>query len=286
MAGIKRGGLMKHIEGTFKGLRDADIYYQGWLPEGDVKSVLFLIHGLGEHCGRYTNHVNYFVPRGYALYGLDHLGHGRSSGEREVVESFSDYLQPLPAFYRMVKEWQPGKPVFVLGHSMGGLIASTYLVDHSDDFKGGVISAPAIKIRDNISAFTIMVGKILARIAPKAGILPLNPGGISRDPEAVKAYINDPLVYHGKTRAKLAAEILKAMIGLSQNMDKITLPFIVIQGSGDQIVDPGGAQLLYDGAGSKDKTIKVYDGFYHEIHNELERDVMFKDVETWLEAHL
>jgi acylglycerol lipase len=277
---------MKHTEGKFKGVREANIYYQGWAPDGEVKGVLFLVHGLGEHCCRYENHVNYFVPKGYAIYGLDHLGHGKSDGQQEVIDRFSDYTDTLAIYYKMVKGWQTGKPIFIMGHSMGGLISCYYLLDHQADFKGAILSAPAIKVSDNISTTTITMGKLLSVIAPKAGVLALDPTGISRDPEVVKAYVEDPLVFHGKTPARLAAEMLKAMQRVTEEVEKITLPIIVVQGSEDKLVDPDGAQMLYDRAGSKDKTLKIYQGAYHEVHNEPEREIMFKDVETWLASRL
>src|SRR5512136_1225932 len=147
---------MKHNEGTFKGTRDANIYYQAWLPDGEVKAVLFIVHGLGEHCGRYMNVVNYFVPLGYALYGLDHIGHGKSEGMREGAEGFEDYTDTLAVYCEMVKGWQAGKPMFLLGHSMGGLISSCYLLDHQADFRGAVLSAPLIKASGAISKATIL----------------------------------------------------------------------------------------------------------------------------------
>jgi alpha-beta hydrolase superfamily lysophospholipase len=165
---------------------------------------------------------------------------------------------------------------------MGGLITCCYLLDHQEDFQGAIISAPAIKVSDNISPMTIIMGKILSRIAPKAGVVSLDPNCISRDSEVVRTYVNDPLVFHGKTPARLAGEMLNAMMRVRAELDKITLPFIVVQGSEDKLVDPMGAQMLYDKAGSKDKTLKVYKGLYHEIHNEPERSTMFKDVEAWL----
>ena len=277
---------MNHIEGRFKGMKNADIYYQAWLPEGDVKAVLFLVHGLGEHSGRYMNHVNRFVPLGYAVYGMDHIGHGKSDGQREVIDRFTDFTDTLKTYYEMVKGWQPGKPIFILGHSLGGLITCYYLLDHQDLFKGAIISAPLIKVSENISSMTITMGKVLSRIAPKAGLLSLDATGVSSDPEVVNAYVNDPLVFHGKTPARLAAEMLKAMMRVTAEKEKITLPFIVVQGGADKLVDPGGAQMLYDNAGSKDKTLKIYQGLYHEVHNEPEREVMFKDVESWLVAHV
>jgi acylglycerol lipase len=273
---------MDHIEGYFKGVRNTNIYYQAWLPAGNIKAALLVVHGLGEHCGRYMNVVNYFVQLGYAIYGFDHIGHGKSEGAREFIDCFEDYTDTLTIYHNMVKAWHTGKPMFLLGHSMGGLIALYYLLDHQGDFKGAVISAPSIKISDSISRVTVAIGKILSVLVPKAGVFALDANGISRDPEVVRDYVSDPLVFHGKTPARLAAELLKAMLRVAAEADKIILPFIVIQGSEDKLVDPGGAQMLYEKAGSKDKTIKVYDGLYHEVFNELERARVLKDVETWL----
>jgi alpha-beta hydrolase superfamily lysophospholipase len=277
---------MNHIEGNFKGVRNINIYYQGWLPDRDVKAVLLIVHGLGEHSGRYMNVVNHFVPLGYAVYGLDHIGHGKSDGGREVVERFEDFTDNLTIYYNMVKVWQPGKPIFLLGHSLGGLIGSYYLLDHQAEFKGAIISAPAIKVSESISRVTITMSKILSAITPKAGVLALDATGISRDPEVVKAYVNDPLVFHGKTPARLAAESLKAMQRVMVEGGNISLPFITLQGSLDRVVDPGGSRMLYEKSSSNDKTIKIYEGFYHEVFNEPERAVVLKDVETWLMAHL
>jgi acylglycerol lipase len=273
---------MKHIEGTFKGVRDDSIYYQGWLPDENVKDVLFIVHGLGEHSGRYMNVVNHFIPLGYAVYGLDHLGHGKSGGGREQVQRFEDFTDPLTIYYNMVKGWQPGKPIFILGHSLGGLIVTYYLLDNQDKFKGAIISAPAIKVSESISPMMISISKVLSVLAPKAGVLALDASGISRDPAVVDAYVNDPLVFHGKTPARLGAEMLKAMLRVKAEVSKISLPFITIQGCEDKLVDPGGAQMLYDGASSQDKTIKVYEGCYHEVFNEPEREKVLKDVEDWL----
>jgi acylglycerol lipase len=277
---------MNHMEGTFKGVRNASIYYQAWLPEGDVQAVLLVVHGLGEHSGRYMNVVNHFVPLGYAVYGLDHIGHGKSEGMREFVDRFQDYTHTVKTYYNMVKGWQMGRPVFLLGHSMGGLIALDYLLDHQAGFRGAVISAPTIKVADSTSQATITMAQILSVLVPKAGVLALDASGISRDPEVVAAYVNDPLVFHGKTPARLAAEMLKAMLRVTAEAGKIALPFIVVQGGEDKLVDPAGAQMLYDKASSEDKTIQVYEGLYHEVFNEPERARVLKDVETWLAAHV
>lgn len=277
---------MKHIEGNYKGVRNTNIYYQAWLPEENVKAVLLVVHGLGEHSGRYMNVVNHFVPLGYAVYGLDHIGHGKSEGPREFVKRFEDFTDTLSIYYDMVKGWQKDKPIFLLGHSMGGAIVSYYLLDHQEDFQGAIISAPAVKVGDNVSRFTIIMSKVLSRLAPKMGVLALDVNGISRDPAVVEAYNNDPLTFHEKTPARLGAEILSAMLRITAEAGKITLPFIVVQGGEDKLVDPAGSEMLYDKASSKDKTIKFYDGLYHEVFNEPERARVLKDVETWLATHI
>ena len=277
---------MNHSEGSFKGLRNADIYYQFWLPDGDVKAVLLIVHGLGEHSGRYMNFVNHFVPLGYAVYGFDHIGHGRSEGKREGIRRFSDYTETLTRYYKKVKESQHGEPIFLVGHSMGGLIVSHYLLEHRADFNGAIISAPVVKVSDTISKTTISLGKLLSVVAPQLGLLSLDVKAISRDPEVVKKYVDDPLVFHGKTPARLAAELLKAMLYVTAQTEKITIPFIVVQGGADTLVDPGGAQMLYDRAGSADKTIKIYDGLYHEVFNEPEHPQVLKDVEMWIAARI
>lgn len=277
---------MKHIEGNFKGVRNTSIYYQTWLPEMDTKAVLLVVHGLGEHSGRYGNVVNHFVPLGYAVYAFDLIGHGKSEGMREYIERFEDYTDLLTMFYTQVISWQPGKPIFLLGHSMGGTIACYYLLDHQEQFKGAVISAPLIKLSDTISPATVRMGKILSRLAPKAGLLTLDASLISRDPAVVAAYVNDPLVFHQKTTARLSAELLRAMLRVAAEIHKISTPFIAVQASEDKLVDPGGAQMLYDQASSRDKTLKIYPGLYHEVFNEPERAQVLGDVETWLEARV
>lgn len=277
---------MKHQEGTFKGIRDASIYYQSWLPEGESKAVLLIVHGLAEHCGRYMNVVDHFVSLGYAVYGVDHIGHGRSSGTRVYVERFEDYTHTLKTYFDMVRHWQPDKPIFLVGHSMGGLIGAVYLFDHQAELTGAVLSGPAVKVNDTVSPAAILAGKVISVLMPKLGVIGLEAEGVSRDPAVVQAYVNDPLVCRGKVTARLSAELVKAIGRVTAEASDITLPILVLQGSADRLVDPKGAQMLYDRVSSADKTIKIYDGLYHEVFNEPEHDRVLGDVKAWLEAHL
>ena len=277
---------MKHDEGYFKNSTGLGIYHQAWLPEREAKAVLLVVHGFAEHSGRYMNIVNRFVPDGYAVYGLDHPGHGRSEGARACVNSFADYTGTLAEFARMVSVWQPGKPVFLVGHSMGGLIGTLHLIDRQQGLNGAILSAPGVKVPDNISKFTVFMGKVISSIMPRLGIITLEEDAVSRDAAVLAAYRNDPLVYHGKVTARLGAEMLKAMSRVEAEALRITLPILILQGTGDRLVPPSGAQMLYDLVSSADKKLIFYNGFYHEVFNEPEHDRALADVGNWLTAHI
>jgi acylglycerol lipase len=278
---------MKHQEGVFRGVRDAGLYYQGWLPEGDVRAVLLIVHGLAEHSGRYMNVVNRFVPRGYAVYGIDHIGHGRSEGRRLFVERFADYTEPLKTYVDMVRCWQPDKPIFLVGHSMGGLIGARYLIAHQMGLAGAVLSGPALKPPGNITAAVILVGRLLSILIPRVGLVPpVDATWVCRDPAVVKAYLADPLVFRGRIPARLGAELIAAMERTQAGANRITLPLLILQGGADHLVDPSGANALYEKVSSTDKKVIVYEGFFHEVFNEPEHDRVLSDVEQWLEEHL
>jgi alpha-beta hydrolase superfamily lysophospholipase len=279
---------MNHKEGTFKNDNGIDIYYQCWLPEEEEKAVLLVVHGLGEHIGRYMNLVNYLTPQGFAVCGLDHQGHGKSGGEREMVESFDDFTHTLSIFHKMVTGWHEGKPIFLVGNSMGGIIAAYYLLEHQSAFKGAVLLSPAFK--PNIPRSTLIMGMImggvLSRLTPRMGIWKVDPSGVSRDQQVVQDYISDPLVHHGEMPVRLGFVLSKSTKHVLQVAGRITLPIIVLHGEADSLVSPEGAQMFYDKAGSEDKTMKIYPGLYHELLNEPEKNQVFADLETWLERQL
>ena len=277
---------MKHQDGTLTGVRNSRIYYQCWLPEGEPRAVLLVVHGLGEHSGRYGNVVDYFVPRGYAVYGLDHYGHGKSEGPREYIERFSDYILPLKTFFDKVQGWQADRPIFLVGHSLGALISAVYLLDHQAELAGAVLSGPGVKAPAYLSPALVLVGRALSVLLPRAGVLAIDASGVSRDPAVVQAYVDDPLVYTGKTTARLGAETLDAIRRVQAEAPRLTLPLLILQGSADRLVDPSGTEQFYRAVGSADKTLKVYPGLYHEVYNEPEHEQVLHDVELWLEPRL
>jgi acylglycerol lipase len=277
---------MNHQEGFIEGVRGTRIYHQCWLPESEPKAVLMIVHGLGEHSGRYLNVVNHFVPMGFAVYGIDHPGHGKSGGTRKYLDRFEDFIENVKSHFDRIKARQADKPIFLVGHSMGGLISAIYLLDHQAGLNGAILSGPSVKIPGNVSPITVFIGKMLAALMPKLGLFKTAPEGVSRDPAVVQAYIDDPLVYKGKTTVGLAAEVMKAMQRISSEAGKITLPILILQGGADWIVDPAGAKMLYDSVSSADKEIKIYDGLYHEVYNEPEHPKVLQDVEQWIGAHM
>jgi len=278
---------ISHKEGFFKGARGAKTYHQCWLPEGEPKAVLFIVHGLAEHSGRYMHVVNHFVPLGYAVYSHDCLGHGKSEGTRVFVEQFEDYTEPLKTYFDRVLECQPSCPIFLVGHSMGGLIGARYLLDHQSDFAGAILSGPGLRMANQPSKFFIFLVNIVSVLMPKLGVKQLESDVMSTDPNEVEKYVLDPLVYPGKVTARLGAEMNKASIYVQAKASQITLPLLIVQGGADATVDPVGSQLLHDTVGSSDKAIKVYEGYYHEVFNEpeLRRNQVFNDMQDWLESH-
>jgi len=277
---------MKYQDGFFPSVNGARIYHQSWLPNGEPKAGIVLVHGLAEHSGRYANLVNHMVSRDYAVYGIDHIGHGKSAGTRVYARQFSDLTQALHSYVDQVRDSYPNMPMFLYGHSIGALIAAIYLFDHPAKLAGVVFSGPCVKVPANVSAITVFLAKALSRITPKLGLGTVDANGISRDPAEVQAYIDDPLVYRGKTTARLSCEFLKAMQRVSEKADGITLPVLIVQGGADTVVDPDGALMLHSAVGSADKTLKIYDGLYHEIHNEPEHPQVLADISAWFEEHL
>ena len=277
---------MRHEEGSFESVRGLGVYHQCWLPQGESRAVLLIVHGLGRHSGRYGNVVDRFVPLGYGVYGMDLIGHGRSDGARLHVRRFADYTDSLKTYLDMVRDRQPGKPTFLVGYSLGGLICATYLLDHQSELKGAVLAGPLIRLPGGVSPVLAFVARMLSALVPRLGVADSPADGFCRDPAVIEAYANDPLSCKGKITARLGFEFFKAMQRVTAEAAKITTPILILQGGDDKFVDPAGSQMLHDTIGSADRAIKIYDGLYHEVFNEPEHAQVLGDVEAWLEPRL
>jgi alpha-beta hydrolase superfamily lysophospholipase len=277
---------MEHHEGTFTAPSKAEIYYQYWLPEGKPRAGLMISHGLAEHSGRYGNVVDYFLPKGYALYTLDYEGHGKSTGQRVYVNRFSDYVATAKAYFDLIRGWQPNLPIVLLGHSMGGIISLPYLVAYQDELAGAILSGTGLNVGESVAPWLAKLIQLLSEIVPRMGATPIEAQGVSKDPAVVDAYVNDPLVYRGKITTRTAAEMLKTVQRMRIEAHKISLPVLLVQGSEDILIDPESTKALYDLLGSEDKTLKIYEGLYHEVFNEPEREMVLSDVAAWLDRLL
>ncbi|MCR4407835.1 MAG: lysophospholipase [Anaerolineae bacterium] len=273
---------MIHEEGSFKRVKDFGIYHQVWRPEGDPRAALLLVHGYAEHSGRYIHVADYFVGQGYAVYALDHRGHGKSAGRRGYFERFQFLVDDLDTFFDLVRQREPGRTIFLVGHSMGGLLAAAYTIQHPDKVDGLVLSGPWFRPSEGVSPLLQALSEIIAALFPGMGVTRLAAAAISRDPEIVARYDSDPLNYRGQVPACVGVEMLKTAQWVLRDAHTITCPVLIMHGIEDKLADPAASRELYESISSQDKTLKLWDGLYHEIFNEPEKDQVLAFMRDWL----
>ncbi len=270
----------------FAGHGGLRLYWQAWIPEGEIRAVLLLAHGYGEHGGRYETLVEHFVPRGFAVYALDHRGHGRSEGVRGHCGRFAEFVADLHAFRVRVEEEQRDRPLFLVGHSMGGLIAIRYLLAHDQGFAGAVLSSPTLGLSEEPSRWLQFLGRILSWIAPRTSFRGnVQPEFLSHDPAVGRAYSGDPLV-HGRATARFFTEFKWAIGNADERAAEIRLPILILQAGDDRLVDPRAVGEFAGKVGSEGKEFHLYPELYHELFNETEKEKVFADVGQWLEKRI
>jgi acylglycerol lipase len=270
-----------HSDGHFAGVGGVDVYWQAWLT-ADPGAVLLLAHGAAEHSGRYAWVGETLAGRGYAVYAIDHRGHGRSSGPRAYVDRLAHAAADLHELSDLARERHPGVPVFLLGHSMGGLVALDYACRYGSELKGLVLSAPLAVLK--VNPVMRWVGRALAALAPRLPIYKIDGTTVSRDPEVVRAYDSDPLNHRGPLPARTVGELAAMTRALPERLAALELPILTLYGTGDRLVDTGGSALVESCSSSSDCTVRSYDGLYHELLNEPERERVLADVADWLDA--
>ncbi len=264
------------------------LHRQVWQPQSPRGRVL-LIHGIAEHSDRHRPTAQFLAEQGIAVHSFDLRGHGHSGGDRAFITSFQDYLDDLDVMVQSVQSEKPELPLFLLGHSLGGAIATRYLIQsphRQSQLSGLILSAPALVVNEDVPAPLLMLSALISRLVPKLPTVRLERDALSRDRAVVDAYAADPLVYHGKWLARTGAEVVSAIREIQAGMSQIRLPLLLMHGTGDRIVPAEASQRLHAEAASSDKTLKLYEGLYHELFNEPERSQVWTDLDQWLQTHL
>lgn len=278
---------MQHTSGSFISADNVTVYTESWLPEGDARAVVVIVHGLGEHIGRYSHVAPKLVDAGYAVYGLDHHAHGKSGGEpRTYFHSFDQPINNLKQYVERIRSVHPGKKVFMYGHSLGSLITLTFALRYQSLLAGLILSGAPLAVETAQPKAMVLAATILNSLLPRFAVTPPLPSStLSRDEAVTRAYDADPLVEHGNVRVRMGYQILSNSRYVKTHLNQLKLPLFIFHGADDRLCPPAGSQIVYDGAASTDKTLKFYQGLRHETHNEPEQDRVIDNIIQWLNAH-
>jgi acylglycerol lipase len=274
---------MQHRELIATGIGGIDLYAQAWLPVTAPRAIIVVAHGLAEHGGRYETLARELARRQFAVYAVDHRGHGRSSGPRANIGRFAHLVADFCAFTERCAGEHPGTPVFMLGHSMGGAVAFAGALRLQHRLRGLVLSAPALATDQSVPRLQELLVRLLSVVAPGTGALTLPPDAVSRDPSVVARYTTDPLVHHKAIPARTLVELLDAMQGFPASAPGLHLPTLVLHGTADRLVPLAATRPVYQAFGTRDCVLHLYDGLYHEVFNEPERVRVTADLLRWLE---
>jgi alpha-beta hydrolase superfamily lysophospholipase len=274
---------MQQRESTVAGIGGFELFAQAWLPDGPPGAVIVIAHGLGEHGGRYATLATELAGRGYAVYALDHRGHGRSGGPRANIGRFAYLVSDFSAFVGRCARQHLDTPLYVLGHSMGGAVAFATALRLQHQLRGLVLSAPALAVDTAVPRLQEWFARALSVIAPNTGVLNIPPSFVSRDPSVVMRYESDSLVHHGSVPARTVVELLDAMAGFAAGVRELRLRTLILHGTADRLVPLAATRPLYQAISTNYRTLKLYDGLFHEVFNEPERATVTADLFSWLE---
>ena len=278
---------MNYLETTYSTHDGLKLYLQAWIPE-QPKASLLLVHGLGEHSSRYVHFADRLIKEGIAVFTFDGRGHGKSSQPRPTAyfANHEDYLKDIDALFGKVKSYVKDIPIFIFGHSMGGGLVAKYVISYQPDARGVILSAAALKPADNISKSLIAISSLVSKVAPKLKVLKLDSSMISHDPEEVKKYNEDPLVYSKAIPARTGFELLRMMRDIEDAAEAFKLPVFMLHGTDDQLTNPMGTEMLFRRAETSDKTYNRYPGLYHELLNEFEKEQIMDDIIQWIKDRI
>jgi alpha-beta hydrolase superfamily lysophospholipase len=275
---------MDTFEWKWKSRDGLEMYARGWKPEVP-KAVVVLVHGHGEHVNRYNHVAEVFVQAGYAMQGFDLRGHGLSAGQRGHTPAYESLMDDITDFIADAQKRYPGLPIFLYGHSMGGNQVINYVLRFPNGLKGVIATGPWLKLAFDPPTAQVMVLKALNGIAPSFSLASgLSQASLSRDPDVVSKYAVDPLV-HNKISPRLYSGIYESGLWALEHAAGLKIPMLLMHGSGDKITSTPASQEFAQKAGNI-VTLRIWDGFYHEIHNEPEKAEVIQTMADWLDKQM
>jgi len=276
---------MIHIQSSWKSEDGRKIFYQSWKPEEPLKGAICLVHGLGEHSDRYSHVAEHLNQAGYALFAFDLYGHGQSGGKRGHAPSMEIFLQDIDRILLEAKNQYPGKPCFLYGHSLGGILVLYYVLQQKPILNGVISTSPALRSSLENQKTKLIIARIFSKIFPALSLPSgLDPNQISRDPQVVNNYMKDPLVHDQATLAT-ACNVFDAILWTFDHAEEFDIPLLLIHGTADNIAYPRGSQEFANLVHCQ-CTYKTFDGLRHETHNEPEKDEVINYIVSWLNEHI
>ena len=269
---------------TFDSVGGLKIFLRSWRPDGKPRAVVVICHGVNSHGGQYIWVAEQFVKSGFVVYALDLRGRGKSEGERFYVENVAEYVSDVAGMVKIAKSRDAGLRVFLLGHSAGGVVSGVYTLDNQKELAGFVCESFAFQVP--APGFALAAIKGLSHIAPRLPVLKLKNEDFSRDPKAVEKLNSDPLIAHEVQPAVTVAALLRADERLREEFPLMTLPVLIMHGTDDHATVCHGSEFFFETVGSKDKTLKLYEGHYHDLLNDIGKEEVFADIKAWIDKHL
>lgn len=271
-------------EETYTSSDTLRIHLRSWKPDGSPRAVVVICHGFNSHGGQYAWTASNLVSKGFAVYAPDLRGRGLSEGERFFVSDVGDYVADLSGAIAIARKNHPGLPVYLLGHSAGGVVACSYALDHQADIDGLICESFAFQVP--APGFALAAIKGLSHIAPRLGVLTLHMKDFTRDPEALRQLEEDALTRNEVQPAMTVAALVRADERLHDSFGQITLPLLILHGTADKATVYGGSEYFQAKAGSRDKTLKLYQGHFHDLLSDLGKEDVLTDIVTWIEARI
>lgn len=271
-------------EESFSSSDGLKIIFHSWQPSDAPRAVVVINHGVNSHGGQYRWPAEQLAAAGFAVHAIDMRGRGLSEGKRFSIDDVAEYTGDLHQLIGIAKQRHPGLPLFLLGHSAGGVVSCTYALDRQDELNGLICESFAYRVPAPGPVLAII--KLLGRILPGLPVLKLKNEDFSRDPQAVAALNSDPLTKGEIQPARTVAALLRATDRMTREFGRITLPVFIMHGTADKATMPIGSQFFHDNAGSSDKTLTLYEGHYHDLLNDIGKEQVMADIVQWISARL